>query len=513
MPTVNAGIPVLTAEEARAKDAAAARQGIDPAWLMEVAGAKAAMAIERVVPEGPVVVVVGPGHNGGDGLVVARYLARQRDTRVVLLRGVPHFPGADRLVAAARAYGAEILPESDLKAALASAAVVVDAVLGIGLAGPLREWAAQALTLMAGPGRFRVALDIVSGVDSDRGECWGPEGWAVDLTITFGALKWGHLCYPGAQAAGQLWVADIGLPAGPEGAGAWMRPPQWYRQALPVWAGDAHKYRRGRVVVIGGSRAMPGAPVLAAEAALRGGAGLVEVWVPEGLAARVRPSPALLVRPLPETAAGSLRLEGPAWEGVRRADAVVFGPGAGPGVPPALLRRLLAEARRVVVDGDGLSLLGVLGTLSVDAANKLVLTPHEGEMARLLGQPASAVRRDRRSAFLEAAARWPGTLVLKGPFSIVGTGSLQVVNPVGGSELATAGSGDVLSGLIGSLLAQGAPPLEAAALGAYLHGWCGVQARRKAGRAVTAPDLIAALPEAFAAVEAMSRPELYPEVG
>ncbi|MBX5467335.1 MAG: NAD(P)H-hydrate dehydratase [Firmicutes bacterium] len=505
---MNPAYAVWGAAEARAHDQAAVERGVDPAWLMEVAGAKAAGVLTARAPQGPVTVLVGPGQNGGDGLVVARYLARQRPTRVVLLRGVPHFAGADRLVVAARGYGAEILPESDLPRALAQSQWVVDAVLGTGLTGPLREWAYSALSRVAEVGLPVWALDLVSGVESDTGVYRGPDGLRAEGTVTFGALKWGQVLYPGAGRGGEVWVADIGLPSlGDEGAR--LPLPAAYRRLLPPVLPDRHKYRRGRVVVIGGSEAMPGAPVLAAEAALRAGAGVVELWVPEALAARVRPSPALLVRPVGRPGERVLRLT-PAEEAMlSRADAVVFGPGGGRALAPNLLARILALGRPVVVDGDGLGLLTAVP--GADRATEVVLTPHEGEMARLLGCSPAAVHADRVGAFRAAAARYAGTVVLKGPFTIVGDRRHQAVNPSGGPELATAGSGDVLSGIIAALWAQGLAGREAATLGVYLHGWCGTFAAEHRGRAVVAPDVIDALPEAWAAVEAERRPWGLPE--
>lgn len=501
------GNEIWTAAEARAHDGWAVAHGVEAAWLMEVAGAKAAADFEQWAPSGPVAVVVGTGQNGGDGLVMARNLAPRRPVRVVLLRGVPTFPHAERLVRAAQAWGARVDGEDGLDAALEEARVLVDAILGTGLKGAPRDWAAGAIERMMAAQKPVYALDIPSGLDADTGQAAGPV-IAAARTVTFGAVKWGHWCYPGAGLCGALVVADIGLGGDPSGA-RWVDPATAAAWVKPLDPGG-HKYRRGRVAVVGGAPGMPGAPVMAAEAALRAGAGVVELFVPSGLLSRVRPDWSLLVHGTGESPSGGLALTDADLTRLANADAIVFGPGLGPDVEPANLSKILALAKPTLIDADGLRLIPHLGA---QLGPEVVWTPHEGEMARLLGQTSGAVAAARREAFQSGLDRFAGCLVLKGPHTISGTSAQKWVNTSGVAELATAGSGDVLSGIIAGLMAQGYGIPEAAALGVYLHGWAGFFAAEALGRTMSATDVSAHLADAYRAVQTGKRPPGLPATG
>jgi NAD(P)H-hydrate epimerase len=304
-------------------------------------------------------------------------------------------------------------------------------------------------------------------------------------------------------------IADIGLMGQPSSQGFWLDPElacQW----LPQWRLTAHKYQRGHVVVIGGSREMPGAPLLAAQAALRAGAGMVEVLMPESAASRVSAFLPLIVRPMPQTATGSLWMSGAVIERARLADAVVVGPGLGRGVSAELMQRLFALQVPLVVDADALSLLPPRPWLQYVRA-PWVMTPHAGELGRLFGVGADTVNRDRRQWAMRAAREYGAAVLLKGYRTLVCDGQQCGVNVSGGPELATAGSGDVLAGVIGALCAQGLPVFRAALLGAYLHGWAGQLARQRWHRAVTSADVMDSLGEAVASVSQAKAPQGMPE--
>ncbi|CAB1129294.1 ADP-dependent (S)-NAD(P)H-hydrate dehydratase / NAD(P)H-hydrate epimerase [Candidatus Hydrogenisulfobacillus filiaventi] len=505
---------VLGVEEARQEDRLAAERGVPTAWLMESAGAAVAREAARLVPPGSVVtVLVGPGANGGDGLVAARHLASRFRVRVALARGVPALDHGPSLVEAARAYGAMVEDAPAPATVLAGADLVIDALLGTGARGTPRGQVAAYLEVLGCSGLPVLAVDLPSGVDADTGQDAGGLAPQAVATVTFGASKFGHWTFPGAGRRGRLVVADIGLPGadarwrllGPDQARAWLPPVE----------ADTHKGRRGRVVVVGGSATMPGAPSLAAEAALRAGAGLVELWVPEGIAGRLAVSPAVIVVPLPQTASGSLRL-GPAERArLAQAGAVVFGPGLGRQAGAGTLQAVLAAGRPTVIDADGLNLLASLAAAGIlpRLGPRVALTPHPGEMGRLLGRSAQAVEADRRGAVEEAERRLGAAVLLKGPFTLVaGGGGAGWVNTSGHPALATGGSGDVLSGIAGALLARGLEAVPALALAAYLHGWAGLFAAVRVGeRAVIAPDLIAALGQAAEAVAGAQRPVHWPQ--
>nr|WP_275107327.1 NAD(P)H-hydrate dehydratase [Sulfobacillus harzensis] len=264
--------------------------------------------------------------------------------------------------------------------------------------------------------------------------------------------------------------------------------PEWAKRHLPRVPRLGHKYSRGHVVVIGGSRAMPGAPVLAGMAALKAGAGLVELVVPESVLGRVAVVPSLIVHGVPETADGSLQVSDVLSRLAARADALVIGPGLGPTAPTALIEVLAKIPVPAVLDADGIRLYAQAP--KAFGAN-WVLTPHAGEMGVLLGMTSARVNADRRRAVLDAVHATGRTVLLKGMFSIVGSeGGRLMVNSSGSPVLATAGSGDVLSGMTAALLAQGLPPDQALALAVYWHGWAGQIGEREQGLSMTADNLL-----------------------
>jgi hydroxyethylthiazole kinase-like uncharacterized protein yjeF len=506
--------PVFSAAEMRALDARAIQQlGIPGIRLMEKAGAGAA----RIIAEefGPlrgkrIVVVCGKGNNGGDGFVVARHLKAHGARVRVLLIGSRRDLRGDAAWARGRWKGKvdEILVEVNLptlKGALAEAELIVDALLGTGLTGPARDLSARAIELMNQAGRPVISLDLPSGLSSDHGDLLGPTVRAA-LTPTFAGLKRSLLLFPGAGYAGRVRVVDIGIPAAEaeRGAGAFLLEERDIRRHFPKRAADAHKGAYGHLLVVAGSAGKTGAAALAARSALRSGAGLVTV----ATAFSQQPVVAALgmefmTEPCPETGAQSLSLKAREriFELAGRMDAVALGPGLG--LDPEtqdLARALIAEVPLpMVVDADALTALsGHLDLLGRVAAPR-VLTPHPGEMARMLGVSASQIQSDRFESVRSFCTGHRVFLALKGAGTVIGRPDGQLfVNPTGNPGMAKGGSGDVLTGMIGAFLARGFEAEAAVQAGCYLHGLAGDLACAERGEeAMIAGDIIEAIPAAL----------------
>jgi ADP-dependent NAD(P)H-hydrate dehydratase / NAD(P)H-hydrate epimerase len=518
--------PLYDAEQMRAIDGwAIERQGVPSLELMERAGEGVVRVLERVAPDGPVAVVCGKGNNGGDGLVVARLLRQAaREVAVVCLAG------ADDLSPDASAnrerLPADLAPlalhDEAARAALQSAAVVVDALLGTGFAGAPRGAVAEAIEAIEGaPGRV-VAVDVPSGVDASTGAVAGVAVHAY-ATASFHAAKLGLWIDPGKGHAGEVVTIDIGIPRGaPTAARAGLIGREALR-LLPRRLPGSTKFTSGHVVVVGGSAGLMGAPAMTALAAMRAGAGYVTACVPASqrqlLDAQLLET---MTRPLPdregaltpaalEPALDALGSDGsPASEEAgsptsararSRAGSLALGPGLGRDPGSAELARELARRSPVptAIDADGLNAhAGRLADLAARAA-PTVLTPHAGELARLLDTDSETVRRERLRHAREAAERSRAVVVLKGDDTLVADpGGLVLVSRGGCPALATAGTGDVLTGAIAALLAQGLDALSAAAVGVQLHAQAGRDAARAQGSAegVIATDVIAALPRA-----------------
>ncbi|MFD9128729.1 NAD(P)H-hydrate dehydratase [Kitasatospora sp. NPDC059571] len=475
-----------TVEQVRAAEAALMARLPDGA-LMQRAAAGLAATCARLLPRvygARVLVLAGSGDNGGDALYAGARLARRgaRVEALLLSPGKAHAAGLAALLAA----GGRV---TDDRAAFSAADLVLDGIVGIGGRGGLRPQAQPFATL---PRRGRVvAVDVPSGVDPDTGEVPGA-ALRADVTVCFGTYKPGLLIDPGAGYAGALQLVGIGLET-PEAAVSVLQHADVAR-LLPVPAAESDKYRRGVVGVAAGSARYPGAAVLAVAGALHGGAGAVRY---AGTAA------AEVVRRFPETLVTD---GGPAGAG--KVQAWVAGPGGGDGAARALAEALAADVP-VLVDADGLTELARLGPGALAGRRApVLLTPHTGEAARLLagafdGPPPAAddLAATRLATSRRLAAAYRATVLLKGSTTVVADpGGAVRVNPTGTSWLATAGSGDVLAGLAGSLLAAGLAPLDAASVAAYLHGLAG---RRAAdGAPVTAPEVAAALPAVWRAVRA-----------
>jgi hydroxyethylthiazole kinase-like uncharacterized protein yjeF len=477
---------LLTPEEMGRADAAAPSLGVPGPVLMANAGRAVARTIIARFPPCRVLVLAGPGNNGGDGYVAARLLS-QRGWPVRLAALAPPRAGSDAAGAAAWWHGpaAAFSPEEAARADL-----VIDAVFGAGLTRDVDGVVAD--TLRAA--RRVVAVDVPSGLDGATGLVRGYAPAAM-LTVTFFRRKPGHLLMPGRDLCGDTVLADIGMPSAVLG----RVPPQAFANGPALWhvprpGTEAHKYARGHVTVLGGD-SMTGAARLAADAARRAGAGLVTIAAQGGEHSKAdvyrAGSPGLLVSEasLPELLQDERRR---VW---------VCGPGLGPEAARAALPVLLAAKRIVVADADVFTAFaGEPDKLSGAA----VMTPHAGEFVRAFGKPTA----DRLTAVRAAAARTGGVVLLKGPDTIIAAPDGRVaINDSAPPWLATAGAGDVLSGLIAGLLAQGMPAWEAAAAGAWLHGRAAVQA----GAGLVVEDLLPAITKVLdeTTIKPICRPDGY----
>lgn len=475
---------LLTCAEMARADRHAIDDGILGSLLMARAGAAVATAIRRRYRPRPVLVLAGPGNNGGDGWIVARNLLdRGWEVRVAGLGDRKNLRGD-----AAWARGLWSGPVEPVRPeALDGSALVVDALFGAGLTRDLDGIASDTVGALAGRVRdgraVSVAVDVPSGVDGDTGRARGVAAPA-DLTVTFFRRKPGHLLLPGRSLCGDLRVVDIGIPDAALDAIApatVANAPAAWRRALSGRDASDHKYRRGHVVVVGG--AMSGAGRLALASARRSGVGLATAAVPAGMTALYAgDAPGAIVREVGGASVLASLLADP------RYSAVVAGPGLGPGAEArAIVEAALGAARPVVIDADGLGVFaGEAGRLAQRIAAPVVLTPHDGEFRRLFPEIDPAVTGKLEAA--RQAARAVGAVVLlKGADTVVAApdGRAAIADNAP-PTLATAGSGDVLAGLIGGLLARGMPAFEAASAGAWIHGEAGAAA----GASVLAEDLV-----------------------
>ncbi len=518
--------PVVSAAEMRALDRATIEDvGIPAFTLMETAGRAVAHVAMEMLAEaggahtGHVAVVCGPGNNGGDGFVAARVLRDLGvEAAVYLAVARPSIRGdaAAHLAVYERAGGLVRMLDSpqtlgELGDSIAGAVLAIDALFGVGLSRPLEGHFADIVSLI-NHAQHRLAVDIPSGLDADTGHVLGVTVEA-DVTVTMGSLKIGLAGAPGFAHCGTIDVADIGIPSGVLATQA-VRAGLVEESDVARWLPHArlldHKGRRGHVVVIGGMPGMRGAGRLCANAALRAGAGLVTL---ASLAAGADPAARESMTRGGEVVADdsvmTRALATNVGELLANKSAIVIGPGLGQSEPAAgWLGEVLASGVPAVLDADALNLVAGIVEAVKQAAGPIVLTPHPGEAARLLGTTVAEIEADRLAAARALAARTHAVVVLKGARTVVCDGTLQddhcSINPTGGPELATGGSGDVLAGVIGALLAQGLFAGDAARAGVYVHGLAGEQLALVHGRrGVISSDL----PVAIAGVlKALPRP-------
>lgn len=544
---------VVNVDEMRTMEAQANAIGHSFARMMELAGQSVARALLERMPlrERTVLVLVGPGNNGGDGLVAARYLA-QAGAKVTAYLSHPRSDEDTVYQRAVESGVTMVLAEPDadkpeLTRLINRSDVLIDALLGTGAQLPLRGAIADILhgvrralsSAQASPltslsstrpvpsaRPFILAVDGPTGMDFNTGAL-DPLVLTAHLTVTFAAPKWGHLRFPAAAVVGELMVADIGIPAEcwPRQEGVDVLTAEQVRAWLPARPADAHKGTFGSALLVVGSAAYTGAALLATQAALRSGVGLVTVALPASLqGAVIAAAPEATALPLPHTE-GAFNADGvpqlvEQFEAYR---ALLIGPGLGQSTETqAFMRSLLGLKREkrgtgllqpvetwsvgeprafppLIVDADGLNILSKIANWPKLLPPRTIITPHPGEMARLTGKTVAEVQSKRVDIALEVARALNLVVVLKGAFTVVAApeGSATLI-PFANAGLAKGGTGDVLAGLITGLRAQRLGAFEAASAGAYLHALAGEIARQQVGEVgMTAGDVLRALPEAI----------------
>ncbi len=500
--------PLYDAEGMRAVDRwAIEERGVPSLELMEAAGRAVADAVAGLSPQGPVRVVCGKGNNGGDGLVAARHLAETGyEVETLLLWPAAELSGdaatnLERCEAARTDEGltVRLIDEDDLTARLADCGAVVDAIFGTGFSGEPRGAATAAIDAINRCGAPVVACDIASGVDASSGEV---EGAAVEAAVTVGfhAAKVGHLIAPGKGCTGELRVAPIGIPDDPPAPPAAGVIGASVLALAPRRGPHSTKFSSGQVTIAGGSRGLTGAVRMASQAAIRAGAGYATVAVPADLETIFEQGqPEVMSVGCPGgdgcLAPASAKAVLGSFE---RAAAGVLGPGLGrdPG-SVELAREVLARIEApLVLDADGLNAFaGEIERIAARSA-ATILTPHAGELGRLLGRASEHVSARRLASAREAARAAGAVVLLKGDDTIVTDGERVAVNALAAPGLATAGTGDVLSGIAAALLARGLDPFAAACAAVVAQARAGRDAadRLRSAEAVIATDVIASIP-------------------
>ena len=507
---------IVTSEQMRLIEERSVEAGVSTDELMENAGLAVAKSV-RVrlgsVVGAHITVLVGRGNNGGDGLVTARRLHSWGSRISVFLTG-PRPSGDPKLAAVSEreipVHTIEDASLTSLGEQLATTDMVVDAVLGTGRSRPIEGVLRKTLALVREAVERRpmlsvLAVDLPSGVDGDTGAA-DDAAIAADLTVTLGRPKTGLYRFPGAIQAGEIEIADIGLPEGlDDDVSVDLVTRRWASEHLPKRSPSAHKGSFGKTMVVAGSSNYIGAAHLSTAAAGRAGAGLVTLAIPRSLVIEVAsraPEPTYL--PLPESAPGVIEAHSTdiVLEGVDGYSSLLVGCGLGQAPETAaLVQGLLLSKATVpptVIDADGLNLLPKLAGREwwKGLSRPVVLTPHSGEMARLTGLPTEKIENDRVAIATESAVKWGVIVVLKGAFTVVATPDGHAsIAPFANPAMASAGTGDVLAGTIAGLLAQGLSPKTAAVLGVFVHGRAGEAVRRRMGDSgLLASDLLRAIP-------------------
>ena len=490
--------------------------GVSGLTLMENAGQGIVTALKKRfnnLSNKRVIIFCGKGNNGGDGFVVARYLFNLGTEVVTFLIGKRADLKNDAAVNAESAINLGITVQevninnlSSFDPSIKNCDLIVDTLFGTGLTRPVSGLYEQTIEKINAAEKFVVAVDVPSGIDSDTGQLIGPHVKA-NLTFALGLLKRGHLLYPATEAMGEVEIVDIGLPSEAVDSQR-LRVRVTEEEDLHSWfrprSGDSHKGSYGHVLVIAGSRGKGGAAGLTALAALRAGCGLVTLALPEGCQRALEFHPLeVMTVPTPETVSGSFALAAKEilLNQCKGKSAVAIGPGLSTDPETIeLLNNLLCKIDcPMVIDADGLNGLAqhprLLSTLKSDT----VLTPHPKEMSRLLGLRTGDILKNRIEAVTEFARKHALCLVLKGAASLIALPDGSVtINPTGNPGMATAGSGDVLTGIIASIIAQGLSSGEAAIAGTYLHGLAGdIFAEAETQTSLIAGDLLRTLPESL----------------
>ncbi|ABO51371.1 carbohydrate kinase, YjeF related protein [Desulforamulus reducens MI-1] len=512
---------IVTAAEMRDIDRQAIEDyGIPGVVLMENAGLRVIEVIQNILSEvkGKVfTILVGKGNNGGDGLVIARHLFNRGALVKVLLMAEPEefMNDAGVNLTIWKKMGQPVYQVNKenginlVKVALLNTDIFIDALFGTGFHGMVNEKVARIIELINASSVTVIAVDIPSGLEADTGRAPGPSIKA-NHTVTFGLPKLGLVVEPGASIAGELHVVDISLPKYLTESKAIPRQlltkqliASWFKPRRSV----SHKGIYGHVLLVAGSRDMSGAARMAARGALRAGAGLVTLAVPQSIQPLVAAGlEEAMTKGLAETEEGTLSTEAleQILEACQSADVLALGPGITTHPETIdLVRNLLPKLTiPVVLDADALNALAGASHLLEQLQTPAIITPHPGEMSRLLGLTIDEVQEERLYLTGTSAKDWNLVVLLKGAKTIIGTPEGEIyINPTGNPGMATGGSGDALTGIIASLVAQGFSPTQAAAAGAYLHGYAGDLAAQELSEVSTlASDLVRFLPATMKAV-------------
>ncbi len=507
---------IVTVQQMQDLERRSEAAGVSTHPLMENAGLAVAESARNLLGQAasvPILVLVGPGNNGGDGLVTARYLKDWgADVQVYLCN---RHKTPDPKLDLVQRQGTSIMeaPKDKnykrLGQLLVSSRLVIDAVLGTGKARPLEGELKEVCLRLAkakeiNPKLLVLALDLPTGLDADTGAT-DPACVSADLTVTLGCPKVGLFCFPGAENVGRLEVVDIGIPKGSDAdVNLELMTPQWAGKTLPRRPLQAHKGSFGKALVVAGSKNYIGAAYLACTAATRVGAGLVTLATAQSLQSALATRMAEVTHlPLPETELGAVSDKGLplVLDALPSYDALLVGCGLGQArTTEAFVDGLILSQTPLpplVLDADALNVLAKHPRWWERAPAKAIITPHPGEMARLTGKSIKDIESNRFALAIKAAREWNKVVILKGAYSVVASpDGTAMVSPFANPGLASAGTGDVLAGTIVGLLAQGLEPFQAACLGVYLHGSAGEAVREDLGDAgMLASDLLPVLPK------------------
>jgi len=525
-------VKVITADEMREIDRISIEEyGIPGIVLMERAGLAVALKVKEFYPDKKILVLCGGGNNGGDGLVAARNLHNRGFKVSVLIFAKKNSlsPDCNAQYQIAKKIGIPVEFRKDLNERDVHGAVLIDAVFGTGLSRPVKGSLAGVFAFINDSDVPVVAVDVPSGISSDTGEILG-EAIMADYTVTFGLAKRGHLLYPGAEYTGRLFVEDIGFPAKlltSEKINVDMIDREMVSGLISLRPKYSHKGDYGHVLIVAGSRGKTGAALMAAKACLRSGSGLVTLAVPESLMnifqGRVTEEMTL---PLPDDGSGVLSskaIDVILNFAAQKIDVIAIGPGIGVSNDTEKIMNELIQKSTVpmVIDADAINSIapphpplgkgGQRGGISKraigllrKAKSPIVITPHPGEMARLLSQESEKeikikIEKDRIDTAMSFSKETGTYLVLKGvPTIVTEPEGRAFINTTGNPGMATAGTGDVLTGIIASLLGQSLNPVNASLLGVYIHGFAGdMAAKGKGEHSLIATDIIDSLPDAF----------------
>ena len=488
--------------------------GVPSLTLMENAGNAIAQLALKWSSHNPIkrfVVICGKGNNGGDGLVAGRELHQAGAEVEVLLVGTASDLSTDSAINYQRAQEAgvkiaEAANLSQITKACSDVELIIDALLGTGVSGEVSGATADAISAINALGKRVLSVDVPSGIDADTGAIFGV-AIRAEATVTMGIPKLGLMLGAGTEHAGRVHVVDIGFPDSiveQSPAAAQILTPLEVCALLPTRPRAAHKGDFGRVLVVAGSVGMTGAAALCSEAVLRAGAGLVYLAIPASLNDILESKVTeVITKPMPETARRTLAIGSvePIKEMAVLCQVVVIGPGLSldPETQQVVYRLLRELKQPLVVDADALTALARSSNIASEIATPVIWTPHPGELARLLSITSEEVQADRMSAISRGQALLGGVVVLKGAHTLIADETnLVAINTTGNQGMATGGTGDVLTGMIAGLLAQGLSPFDAARLSVYLHGHAGdLAAEELSDLAMIAGDVLAHVPFAI----------------